>query len=94
MGNFDIVERIHRLPLRMQTEAFLLHLGSLLVCGCPVDPLEAASQIPGIALLGQIAISFCLEVGKVYLSFLLTFFWYLCPTPCSNSGNIICDDQG
>lgn len=52
-------------PLRMQAEALLSHVGPLLVCGCPLDPLNAAVQIPGIALLDQIAISFSLEVGEV-----------------------------
>lgn len=65
MGNFDIVEQIQGLPLRMPTEALFMYLGLLLVCGGPLDPLEAALQIPGIALLAQIAISFCLEMGKV-----------------------------
>lgn len=35
------------------------------MCGCLVKPLQAVLQIPGIAVLGQIAISFCLEMGKV-----------------------------
>ena len=65
MGNFDIVEQIQGLPLRMPAEALVIYLGLLLVCVGPLDPLETALQIPGIALLGQIAISYCLEVGKV-----------------------------
>lgn len=63
MGGFDIVEQIQGPPLRMQAEALLSHGGPLLVCGCRLDPLNAAVQIPGIALVGQIAISFSLEVG-------------------------------
>lgn len=49
----------------MQAEALLSHVGPLPVWGCPLDPLNTAVQIPGIALLGQIAISFSLEVGEV-----------------------------
>lgn len=49
----------------MQAEALLSYVGPLLVCGCPLDPLNAAVQITGIALLGQIAISFSVKVGEV-----------------------------
>lgn len=65
MSRLDIVEQIQGLSLRMLAEASLFHLRPSPVCGCPVEPLEAVLQIPGIAVLGSIAISFCLEISKV-----------------------------
>lgn len=81
MSNFYIAEQIQALSLWMQSEASLLHLGLSLMCGCPVEPLEAVLQIPGIAVLGQIAIS--LKVGEVYFSILLVSFGISFPFPVS-----------
>ena len=82
MSRLDIVEQIQGVSLRMQAEVSLLHLGPSPACGRPVEPLEAVLQIPGIAALGQTAISFCLAMGS------LTFhpscvFWrlFFCSLP-------------
>lgn len=65
MSRLDIVEQVQGLPLRIEAEALLLHVDPSPGCGSPVKLLESVLKIPGIALLDQIAISFCLEMGEV-----------------------------